>query len=156
MSQQSGPPDETRWLSTEQQAVWRAWLQAQARIDGYLDADLRRHGLDLGEYEILVSLSESDDHSMRMAELARAVHQSRSRLTHTVARMEAAGLVTRCPASADRRGVLAALTEQGLDRLRRAAPGHVAAVRRILVDAVDPADYEALGRAMRAVIAVAD
>ena len=59
-----------------------------AWIDEYLDADLRPYGLDLGEYEILVSLSEAPDRRLRMSELALAVHQSRSRLTHTVARME--------------------------------------------------------------------
>lgn len=148
--------EDARWLSDEQQRVWRDWLLGSAWIDEYLDADLRRYGLDLGEYEILVSLSEAPDRRLRMSELAQAVHQSRSRLTHAVARMERAGLIVRHSARDDRRGVLATLTEAGFALLESAAPGHVDAVRRVFVDAVSPQDYEAVGRAMRAVLAVKD
>ena len=59
-----------------------------------LDADLRRHfDVSLTEYEILVRLSERPGRQMRMAQLADAMAHSRSRVTHTVARMEKAGLV---------------------------------------------------------------
>ena len=146
--------EEARWLDAEQQQVWRNWLLGVARIDAYLDADLRRSGLDLAEYEILVSLSEAPGRSLRMSELADLVHQSRSRLTHAVARMEKTRLVERASAPDDRRGVIAHLTDEGYALLEQAAPTHVAAVRRILVDAVDPADFEALGRVMEAVLAV--
>lgn len=144
------------WLSDDQQRVWRAWLLGVARIDNYLDADLRRHGLDLAEYEILVSLSEAEERRMRMSELAEKVHQSRSRLTHAIARMEKSGWVERQAATEDRRGVVARLTDKGFGLLENAAPSHVAAVRRILVDAADPADYAAMGRVMDAVLSVED
>lgn len=147
---------EPHWLSPEQQKVWRNWLLAVARIEDYLDRDLRRFGLALAEYEILVRLSEADDWSLRMSQLADDVHQTRSRLTHTVSRMEQAGLVLRQSAPEDRRGVLAQLTQKGYDLLVAAAPSHVAAVRRILVDVTDPQDFSAVGRAMAAVLAVAD
>ena len=52
--------------------------------------------------------------------------------------------------------MIASLTDDGVALLERLAPGHVMAVRRILVDAVDPDDYVALGRAMTAVLAVQD
>ena len=77
-----------RWLTAEQQRVWRTYLLGSARLSERLDADLRKSGLDLPEYEILVSLEEAPDRRLRMSELAAAVHQSRSRLTHTIARME--------------------------------------------------------------------
>jgi len=73
--------------------IWRAFLSGTNRIFAELDAELRRFGLDLGEYEILVNLSESPDHELRMSELADRVRQSRSRLTHTVGRMEAKGIL---------------------------------------------------------------
>ena len=145
-----------RWLSQEQQQVWRAWLHASARIEQYLDADLRSFGLDLAEYEILVALSEAPGRQLRMSELAEAVHQSRSRLTHTVSRMETRGAVERLTCQADGRGVWAHLTDDGFALLERTAPHHVEGVRRILVDVVDPEDFRALGRAMQAVLAVAD
>ncbi len=149
-------PDESLWLSAEQQRIWRSWLLAVARVENYLDQDLCRHGLDLAEYEILVVLSEAENRRLRMSRLAELVHQSRSRLTHAVARMEKSGWVERCSAPEDRRGVVAVLTDKGYHLLEQAAPNHVAAVRRILVDAADPEDCEAVGRVMQAVLAVQD
>lgn len=149
-------PEPARWLNADQQVVWRAFLAGVSKINERLDAELRPFGLDLGEYEILVNLSEADQLEMRMSELAQRVRQSRSRLTHTVARMEAKGLILRKSCADDRRGVIAVLTANGHNLLRSAAPQHVASVRSILVDVADPADFEALGRAMRAVLAVAD
>jgi len=149
-------PSSTRWLSSGQQKVWRAWLDAVARIDSHLDEVLRPFGLDLGEYEILVRLSEAPERRMRMSDLADAARQSRSRLTHTVARMEKKGLLNRVPCANDRRGVIAILTDEGFGLLETAAPAHVDSVREVLVDVVNPADFEALGRAMNAVNQVAD
>ena len=145
-----------RWLSEDQQRVWRTYLLGSARLLERLDADLRQHGMDLPEYEILVSLEEVPGRKLRMSELADAVHQSRSRLTHTIARMERQGLVTRTTCPSDRRGVWAELTPTGMKTLERAAPSHVAAVRRNFVDAIAPEDYEALGRAFVAVLAAKD
>lgn len=147
---------ETNWLTTDEQKVWRSWLDAVARVDQFLDADLRRSGLDLGEYEILVRLSEAPNRQLRMSELADAVRQSRSRLTHAVGRLEKRNLVERTSAPDDRRGVIAVLTDTGFSLLEQAAPSHVTAVRRILVDAMTPAQYAELGRAMQAVLAVED
>lgn len=116
-----------------------------------LDEDLRRSfDISLVEYEILVRLSERDGH-MRMAALADALAHSRSRVTHTVTRMEKAGLVRRSRSDDDGRGIIASLTDTGLDLLVRAAPTHVDGVREHLVDLVDPADFDSLGRVMDAV-----
>lgn len=145
-----------RWLTADQQRVWRAYLDAVAHIDHQLDERLRPYGLDLGEYEILVHLSESPGRRMRMSDLAEAVRQSRSRLTHTVSRMEKKDLIDRAPCADDRRGVVAQLTDTGLRLLESAAPAHVESVRTCFVDRVDPEDFEALGRAMRAVNDVGD
>lgn len=142
-----------RWLNAAQQRVWRTYLLGAARLTERLDADLREHGLDLPQYEILVCLEEAEGRQLRMSELADAVHQSRSRLTHTIARMERGGLVERMGCPTDRRGVWAHLTQVGLDLLEQAAPSHVAAVRRNLVDVADPQDFRALGRVFAAVLA---
>lgn len=147
-------PPAARWLTDGQQQAWRAYLLGSAVLSERLDAQLRDHGLDLAEYEILVTLSESADRQLRMAELADAVHQSRSRLTHTVTRMEKRGLIERSTCPVDRRGVWANLTDDGYRLLQDAAPSHVECVRRNFVDAVDDADLEAVGRVFRAVVAV--
>jgi len=93
---------EPRWLDAEQQRDWRAFLSGVTRINEHLELALRPFGLDLAEYEILVQLSEAERRSLRMSDLAHSARQSRSRLTHTVARMESKGLVTRraCPGGA--------------------------------------------------------
>lgn len=145
-------PPAARWLSDEQQRAWRSYLLGSLILNERLDADLREHDLDLAEYEILVTLSEAADRQLRMAELADAVHQSRSRLTHTVTRMEKRGLIERTTCPVDRRGVWANLTDAGLRLLEDAAPSHVECVRRNFVDAIDPADLPAIGRAFRAVL----
>ena len=142
------------WLNQDQQRIWRAYLLGSARLSERLDADLRRFGIDLAEYEILVCLEENPAHRVRMSELADAVHQSRSRLTHTIARMEKSQLVERTLCPEDRRGVWAQLTEQGLSLLKTAAPSHVRAVRANFVEVIGEDDFGALGRAFDAVLAV--
>jgi DNA-binding MarR family transcriptional regulator len=137
----------TRWLTAKQQQIWRAYLIGSARLAERLERDLRANGLSLSEYEILVRLSEAPDRALRMAELADSVHQSRSRLTHTITRMELSGAIERHTCDHDRRGVWARLTDEGYARLVEVAPIHVAGVREAFVDLVDPADFEAIGRA---------
>jgi DNA-binding MarR family transcriptional regulator len=117
-----------------------------------LDDDLRRAcDLSLVEYEILVRLSEREGRQMRMAQLADALAHSRSRVTHTVARMERAGLVLRSSSPDDGRGVVATMTDKGHDLLGRMAPMHVNGVRDHLVDLVSREDLLAMGRVMNAV-----
>ena len=142
---------EPRWLDTGQQRSWRALVMGTTLLFDRLDDDLRReHDISLVEYEILVRLSERHG-QMRMAALADALAHSRSRVTHTVTRMEKAGLVQRSSSPDDGRGILATLTDKGHDLLVRSAPTHVAGVRAHLVDLAADADFAALGRVMDAV-----
>jgi DNA-binding MarR family transcriptional regulator len=144
--------DDVAWLDASQQRSWRAFLVGTTLLMDRLDRDLREHhGLSMPEYEIMVRLSEAEGHRLRMAVLAASLSHSRSRITHTVARMEAAGLVSRDPCLSDGRGVEAVLTERGMDTLRRAAPTHVNGVRELLVDLADREDLEAVGRVFNAV-----
>ena len=143
---------ETRWLDEHQQRSWRAYLVGTTLLMDRLDRELReQHRMSLPEYEILVRLSEAPDNRLRMAMLADSVSHSRSRVTHTVSRMESAGLVTRDACVADGRGVEAVLTEHGKAALTSAAPTHVAGVRRLLVDLVGDDDFDAVGRVFDAV-----
>jgi DNA-binding MarR family transcriptional regulator len=142
----------TSWLDPQQQRSWRAFLVGTTLLMDRLDRDLReQHQLSLPEYEILVRLSEAEDNRMRMAVLADSVSHSRSRVTHTVNRMEKAGLVVRDSCVSDGRGIEAVLTEHGRSTLDAAAPTHVAGVRRMLVDLAAGDDFEAVGRVFDAV-----
>ncbi|WP_293785937.1 MarR family winged helix-turn-helix transcriptional regulator [uncultured Aeromicrobium sp.] len=141
--------NDTPWLSSEQQRVWRAFLGGSTVLMDQLDRDLRQaHGLSMSEYEILVRLSEAPDRSIRMAELAAQVAHSRSRITHTIARLEKAGIVARGHCSTDGRGVTAVLTDHGFAVLAAAAHTHVRGVHDYLVSNATVEEFEALGRIM--------
>jgi DNA-binding MarR family transcriptional regulator len=143
---------DVRWLSQEEQRWWRAWRDGTARLLDVLGHELEEDsGLSLGEYEVLVRLSEAPARTLRMSELAGELAHSRSRLTHTIRRMENAGLVERTPCLEDARGVNCTMTEIGWSRLVDAAPAHVESVRGHLVDVLTPAQLRALGEAMEAV-----
>jgi DNA-binding MarR family transcriptional regulator len=144
--------DETIWLDKDQQRSWRALVMGMTLLLDRLDDELNRAcDLSLVEYEILVRLSEREGRQMRMAQLADALAHSRSRVTHTIARMERAGLVVRTSSPEDGRGVVASMTDEGYELLTRVAPLHVAGVRSHLVDLVSREDFEAVGRVMNAV-----
>ncbi|NYH45820.1 DNA-binding MarR family transcriptional regulator [Micromonospora jinlongensis] len=135
----------TRWLDPDEQRTWRAYLTATRVLMDTLDRELQREaGMPHAYYEILVQLSEAPGRQLRMSELAQAASSSRSRLSHAVARLEAAGWVRREECPTDRRGQIAVLTNEGFATLAAAAPGHVEGVRRHLFDALSPAQVDQL------------
>jgi DNA-binding MarR family transcriptional regulator len=143
--------EEPRWLNANEQRSWRALVLGTTLLFDRLDDDLRRHhNISLAEYEILVRLSERGG-QLRMAQLADAMAHSRSRITHTIKRMERSELVDRCDSPDDGRGVIARITERGSLLLRNVAPTHVAGVRQHLVDLASADDFDAVGRVMDAV-----
>ncbi len=144
---------ETPWLTPAQQQVWRSFVSGTTVLNERLDRDLRStHGLSVPEYEILVWLSESPDRSIRMAKLAAAVSHSRSRVTHTIARLEREGLVVRGQCSEDGRGVSAVLTDEGFRLLETAAHTHVRGVHSYLVENASPEEFAVLGQIMQRVL----
>ena len=138
----------TRWLSAQEQRAWRTHLEVSRLLMHQLERDIQPYGLTMNDYEILVNLSESDDHRMRMSDLAAATLQSKSRLSHQITRMERAGLVRRENCDSDRRGLFAVLTEQGWETLRTTAPHHVESVRHHFIDQLSPADLATLHRSL--------
>ncbi|KAB1924261.1 MarR family transcriptional regulator [Micromonospora sp. ALFpr18c] len=137
----------TRWLDPDEQRTWRAYLAASRALMDTLDRELQRDaGMPHAYYEILVRLSETPGRQLRMSDLAQAAGSSRSRLSHAVARLEAAGWVRREECPTDRRGQIAVLTDEGFATLAAAAPGHVEGVRRHLFDALSPTQVDQLRR----------
>ncbi|WP_460722697.1 MarR family winged helix-turn-helix transcriptional regulator [Nocardia heshunensis] len=132
-------------------------MDGSQRLMTDLNRQLQRDAdLSFADYRILVKLSEAPGRSLRMSDLADGVLSSRSRLTHQIRRMESQGMVRRIACEDDGRGVLAQLTDEGLRRLRAAAPGHVAAVRRFFVDLLTPQQLEAVAAALDLVNQAAD
>jgi DNA-binding MarR family transcriptional regulator len=144
---------ETRWLTEDEQAAWRAYLDATNLLFDALDRQLQADaGMPHGYYEILVRLSEAGDRSMRMSELAEQTRSSRSRLSHAVARLEERGWVERVECPTDRRGQVAHLTDQGFATLAAAAPGHVAAVREHVIARLSPDQIRQLEKIGQAIV----
>jgi DNA-binding MarR family transcriptional regulator len=145
---------EARWLDTREQRAWRAYLESSKILFDALDRELQREAdMPHAYYEILVRLSETDGHALRMSELADQTRSSRSRLSHAVARLEERGWVAREDCLTDRRGQMARLTDAGLAILRDAAPGHVGAVRSYLIEALDDEQLAQLATIGEAIIA---
>lgn len=144
----TAPP---QWLTPEQQESWRAYLRGSRLLEAALDRDLQSHGVQLSEYEIISMLSESPGRRLRMSSLADLVVQSRSRLTHTAARLEKRGWVRRESCLEDRRGVELVLTDAGREAVEEMARVHIESVRRNMVDTMTPEQLATLGTAMGAI-----
>ncbi len=148
-----GTVAEPRWLSAEEQQAWIGVTALMWLLPGPLDAQLQRDsGLNLFDYFVLSSLSMSEGRQRRMSDLATQANASPSRVSNVVARLEARGWVTRHAHADDRRGTVARLTEAGWETVVAAAPGHVAEVRRVLIEGRTPAELAAL-RAVGAAVA---
>ncbi|MFI8189774.1 MarR family winged helix-turn-helix transcriptional regulator [Streptomyces sp. NPDC085946] len=141
---------DARWLTDDEQRVWRSYLEATTLLDDHLDRQLQRDaGMPHIYYGLLVKLAESPRRRLRMTELARYAKITRSRLSHAVARLEKSGWVRREDCPSDKRGQFAVLTDEGHAVLRRSAPGHVNAVRQAVFDRLTPEQQKSLGEIMR-------
>jgi DNA-binding MarR family transcriptional regulator len=128
---------EPRWLDDQEQRAWRAFIAAQRVVNSRIEQQLQRDaGMPHTYFEILVRLSDAKDGRLRMSELAVATLGSRSRLSHAVNRLEKVGWVRREGIESDRRGQVAIITEEGRQKLRDTAPGHVETVRQAVFDAL--------------------
>src|SRR6202023_732214 len=102
------------------------------------DRELQRGaGMPSTYYEVLVRLSEAPERRLRMSALADRSQASRTRLSHTIARLEPTSWGERETCPWDRRGTFAVLTDAGFAALEAAAPIHVESVRTHLFDQLD-------------------
>jgi len=137
---------EPRWLTPDEQAAWRSYIEGSRALADALDRQLQTDSaLPHAYFEVLAPLSEAPDRTLRMSELASQTRSSRSRLSHAIARLEERGWVRRVNCPTDKRGQLAVLTDDGMAVVRAAAPGHVAAVRSYLIDRLTPDQLKVLG-----------
>lgn len=138
---------EPHWLDEGEMRAWRTYVNGSSMLMDRLHRELQdTHGVSLADYEILVRLSEQPNQRMRMTQLAEDVASSKSRVSHQVARMEKAGLVSRRECTEDGRGVLAELTPAGMTQLIAAAPTHLRGVREHIVDLLTPEEGEVLAK----------
>ncbi|MEU8820907.1 MarR family transcriptional regulator [Actinoplanes sp. NPDC048796] len=126
---------EPRWLENQEREAWISLAQLMFLLPSALDAQLLRdNNITLFDYMVLSGLSMSEGRTLRMSELARRLASSLSRLSNVVKRLETRGLLRREPDPCNGRYTVAILTDDGWDLVVRAAPGHVEAVRRYVID----------------------
>ncbi len=126
-------------LSATEEVFWRALMRIVLSLPRRLDSDLvRTVGITANEYTTLMCLSEAPGRELRMADLANAAALSASRMTRLVDDLRGRGLVTKRASSEDGRGNVAKLTPSGLAKLKKAWPAHLASVRDMVFDHVDP------------------
>jgi DNA-binding MarR family transcriptional regulator len=140
-----------RWLDADEMRAWRAYVETVGHVTTELERDLAPTGLTLGDYQVLVYLSESTDRRMRMCDLAGLLQLSPSGMTRRIDGLVKAGWVTRAPSPEDRRVMHAELTAAGFETLVAAAPIHLESVRRVVIDQLDREHLAALAESFETI-----
>nr|WP_217507749.1 MarR family transcriptional regulator [Curtobacterium albidum] len=101
-------------------------------------------GLSYVQFQLLATLGDAADGSLRMTDLADGVVYSRSGLTYQVGLLERDGLVVRAPSAEDERSVTVSLTDAGRALLGRVFPGHVEVLRQLFLEPLSREDVQTL------------
>lgn len=137
----------TRWLTEDELDAWLKLAGVMFKLAPALDSQLQRDSdLTHFDYLCLAMLSETDDRTRTMSDLAGKTNASLSRLSHVITKLEKRGWVSRCPSPASRRVTMVRLTDEGWDVLVKAAPGHVETVRDLVFDGLSADDVAALDK----------
>ncbi|MER5544833.1 MarR family transcriptional regulator [Streptomyces sp. NPDC002589] len=141
------------WLNERQLAAWRAFLLVSSLIERQVEQQLRDDAqLSHQQYEVLSRLADAPGRELRMTVLADVALTSKSGLTYQVTQLEKAGLVRRRSCAGDDRGVVASLTDAGLEKVVAAAPGHAGLVRALFVDGLSSEEFEGLSKGLGALV----
>jgi DNA-binding MarR family transcriptional regulator len=128
--------------------AWSSLLRAHATLMRQLETDLAREtGLALADFDVLAQLASAGG-ELRMTELADRALISRSGMTRRVARLVDEGLVRRANADGDARGVVVALTDEGVARLTETAPAHARGIAEYFVSRLGDRELAALESAL--------
>src|SRR5690625_4337266 len=123
--------------------VWREYLETAEAVRSRLASHLQSEAsLSMGDYQVLLALSEADGNRLRSSELAARIDWERSRLSHHLGRMEKRGLIQRQPCPDDSRGAEVVITVEGSQAFRRASIPHLEAVRELFIDALSAEELE--------------
>jgi DNA-binding MarR family transcriptional regulator len=106
----------------------------------------------LGSYNVLRLLQEAPGCRLRLSQLARAVHLTRSGVTRLANRLERAGLLRREADAQDRRGSCAILTDRGRDKLKQARAVFERAVAEQFGSRLSDAEAEALNALLNRIV----
>lgn len=130
-------PKPRRHLPTRDELrIWRDYIETAEALKAELAGRLQKESsLSVGDYQVLLALSEAEQQRLRSSDLAAAIGWERSRLSHHLGRMERRGLIRRDECAEDNRGALIVLAEEGATAFRRSTAPHLKAVRTLFLDA---------------------
>ena len=126
-----------------------ATLLLRARLAQFLDAEL---GIQPEEADLLVRLGEAPEQRLRMADVSRSLHLSKSGVTRLVDRLAERGLVVRAACPSDRRVVYAGLTDEGRRAAAAAAPALAAGVAQQFAGGLSPEELDRLTASLRRLV----
>jgi DNA-binding MarR family transcriptional regulator len=102
-------------------------------LEQRLEPVYREHGMEPGWHDVLATLRRSGPpFRLRPTDLGGALMLTSSGTTKRLDRLEQAGLITREPDPADRRGTLITLTDAGRELIDATTEAHLANERRLL------------------------
>lgn len=146
--------NESPWLGQDEQDLWQALLTIVIALPAALDRQLQRDaGISNFEYGALAQLSNADEGTMRIGELAHLCDGTLPRLSKLMDRFEAREWVIRRPDPTDGRYTLAALTDAGRQKIIESAPEHVATVRQLVFEPLSVTQRRALGAGLNRISA---
>ncbi len=132
-------------MNEQESQAWLGLTTVFQLLPSALDRQLQRDSrLTHFEFVVLSTLQLDPEPRMRMTALAEATDATLPRLSHVCGRLEKRGLVARSPCPEDGRATNVGLTGDGRRELIRAVPGHIAMARRLVIDALTPAQLDAL------------
>lgn len=105
--------------------------ETAAELDHQMRHNLKRSGLQVAMFELLLRLARSPAERQRLTSLARELTVTTGGITRLVDRAEASDLVRREPCPDDARGSYAVITDEGKRRLRLAVPNHLTDVEAL-------------------------
>ena len=126
-------------------AAWELYFTTTARLTERIEAALKcQSGLSMPEYSVLLMTDRAGEAGIRPSVLAHKVVFSRSRLTHTMKRLESRNLISRRPCQGDGRGGLVFLTDAGKRLLEEAAIVQRDVIRRLFLNEITPEEIDML------------
>ncbi|EJG15479.1 MarR family transcriptional regulator [Actinomyces sp. ICM47] len=126
-------------------AAWELYFTTTARLTERIEAALKcQSGLSMPEYSVLLMTDRAGEAGIRPSVLAHKVVFSRSRLTHTMKRLESRNLISRRPCQGDGRGGLVFLTDAGKRLFDEAAIVQRDVIRRLFLNEITPEEIDML------------
>ena len=133
-------------LDIAEQRAWQNFLDSTLRLQASINRGLTdSHKLTLVDVRLLQFLDNSGTGSARMGDLADALMSLPSRVTRQIRRLEAQGLVSRTTSPEDGRGVVAGITEDGREAVRKAMVTYAQSVRLHFLNQLTRSQMAAMG-----------